>query len=177
MQIKVIPHSSIKPLLTGDQDYYMVDISSYSDLVYYLRSMHPEFNKFMCSTPEDCISPIALLDKNYEMINVDNLVRAPKEDDVVYLCPTFAGGKGKGFKVFAAIALFVAVAYTGGFAWVAAGGTFTGIQKVAISVGLALIASAFQQEGSGGGSGAAAAEPERRGSLFGSLAITADIRS
>ena len=175
MHVKIIPHSSVKPLLTGEQDYYMVDVKSYNDLIYYLKSMHPKFKDFMCSTPDDCLSPIAMLDKDYEMINPDGLIRAPQEGDVVYLCPTFAGEKGAGLKVFAAIALFVAVAYTGGFAWVAAGGTFTGLQKVAISIGLALISSALQQDDGGGGGSSAAAEPERRGSLFGSLAITADI--
>ena len=148
MQVKVVPHSTLQHLFVGNQDHYIVEAEQYSDLISYLKHVHPKFDRHMREIDTGLVaSHVAILDSKFNPISVEDVIKSV--DEVVYICPTFAGAKGKGLRFLAAVALFVAVAATGGFAAVAAGGSLTFLQKVAVNIGLALISSLFQQRNRG----------------------------
>ena len=95
MIISIKPHSSIQKFFRGTD--LKVDIAAYSDLLYYISSMHPDFIKYVKQQVENNLQEtFSFLDKNLKEINKDDMyMRRPKENDVIYIVPVIVGGGGK----------------------------------------------------------------------------------
>lgn len=108
MIISIKPHSSIQKFFRGTD--LKVDIAAYSDLLYYISSMHPDFITYVKQQVENNLQEtFSFLDKNLKEISKDDMyMRRPKENDVIYIVPVIVGGGGKrgaGALILAAIAL------------------------------------------------------------------------
>jgi predicted phage tail protein len=106
--ISIKPHSSIQKFFRGTD--LKVDIAAYSDLLYYISSMHPDFINYIKRQVENNLQEVfSFLDKNLKEIDKDEMyMRRPKENDVIYIVPVIVGGGGKrgaGALILAAIAL------------------------------------------------------------------------
>ena len=108
MIISIKPHSSIQKFFRGTD--LKVDIAAYSDLLYYINSMHPDFIKYVKQQVENNLQEtFSFLDKNLKEITKDEMyMRRPKEDDIIYIVPTIVGGGGKrGVGTLIAAAAFI----------------------------------------------------------------------
>ena len=108
MIISIKPHSSIQKFFRGTD--LKVDIAAYSDLLYYINSMHPDFIKYVKQQVENNLQEtFSFLDKNLKEINKDDMyMRRPKENDVIYIVPVIVGGGGKrGVGAIIAAAAFI----------------------------------------------------------------------
>ena len=95
MLVTIKPHSSYRFLF--DEPSYSVDINVYSDVLYYLSSIHPKFaiyckQQALVVQQED----FAIVDKNLKVVkNEEQAIRAAKEGDTLYIVPAITGGGGK----------------------------------------------------------------------------------
>jgi predicted phage tail protein len=105
--ISIKPHSSIQKFFRGTD--LRVDIASYSDLLYYLHSMHPDFITYIKVQTQNGLQEVfSFLDKNLREITKDDMyMRRPKDGDVIYIVPSIVGGGGKR----GALALIAAAAF------------------------------------------------------------------
>ena len=163
--------------MVGEEEKYELQVDTYADVITYLSHVHPDFKNYMRRiSTGDVDSLIVLLDSEFNVIPLDRYMGVPKEGEVLYLCPTFSGEKGKGLKVLAAIAILVALSVTTvGFAGVVAG-KLTLAEKIAFYVAFSLISSALQTEPPGSDS-SVHNEPSRGSDLFGSLRVTTSVNT
>ena len=108
MIISIKPHSSIQKFFRGTD--LKVDIAAYSDLLYYINSMHPDFIKYIKQQVENNLEEaFSFLDKNLKEITKDEMyMRRPKENDIIYIVPVILGGGGKrGVGAIIAAAAFI----------------------------------------------------------------------
>jgi predicted phage tail protein len=154
--ISIKPHSTLQKFFRGTD--LKVDIAAYSDIVYYIDSMHPDFTKYIKIQVDKGLQEVfSFLDKNLREITKDEMyMRRPKEDDVIYIVPTIIGGGGKRGLALVAIALAIitfplwaptlglmAGATAGGFA----AGTTGAIASTSILGGLTTVGSLTSQIG------------------------------
>lgn len=119
MKVNVKFHSAYKKYF--EQDSYEVDITTYSDIVLYLKGVHPRFANYLrrieIGKIEECVG---LVDQKFNCITSDiQNVKRPKQGETIYITPIIAGGGGKGGTIVLAIALIaiaIAVPYAVGFA-------------------------------------------------------------
>ena len=141
-------HSSFKEYFTDLE--YKADFTLYTDVISYLKAMHPKFNHYM-NQIDSSISDetYALLDNELNLVTQEDLfVRRVKEGSTIYLTPMIVGGGGKRGGLFAVAAIVGIGIATGGFGLAAAGST------TAAAGGYAAASGA----GAAGASAAAAAE-------------------
>ena len=149
MKVKVKFHSSYKKYF--DDDSYDVDIATYSDILFYLKGMHPRFANYIHQIENGDINEyIGLVDSKFNCISSDiQNVKRPKDGEVVYISPVIAGAGGKMGGIIMGIALIavaIAVPYALGAAHIAAMapgamGGFTGGFMGTMSVGFSVMGS------------------------------------
>ena len=108
MIISIKPHSTIQKFFRGTD--LKVDIASYSDILYYIHSMHPDFISYIKRQADNELQEVfSFLDKDLREITKDDmLMRRPKEGDIIYIVPTIVGGGGKrGALALIAVAAFI----------------------------------------------------------------------
>lgn len=108
-----------------DQSNYVIDIHSYADVLFYVNSMHPKFAYYLSQqeVSGEHNEGYSFLDKNLNVISNEELyMTKAKEGDVIYLAPAIIGGGGKRGGLFAILAIFAVVAFTGGLGLGALGG-------------------------------------------------------
>lgn len=145
MKATIRIHSAYKPYF--DKREYVVDVNSYYDLLPYFKAIHPKFKHYTDMIEWGQVEEsFAFLDSNFRFISRDELfIKAPKEDEKIYLAPVIVGGGGKRGRLL----LFAAVAYVAAPAIAAQFATTT-----ATSTGAAYAAASGA--GAAGGSAAAA---------------------
>jgi len=135
LKVNVKFHSAYKKYF--EQDSYEVDITTYSDIVLYLKGVHPRFANYLrrieIGEIEECVG---LVDQKFNCITSDiQNVKRPKQGETIYITPIIAGGGGKGGTIVMAIALIaiaIAVPYAVGLsAQLAAAGGGMGIGATA----------------------------------------------
>ena len=86
---------------------YQVDIDSYYDVEFYLRSVHPKFGNYI----KQIVSGIsqegfAYLDNDLKIVETQSFpLKKIKEKETIYIVPVVCGGGGKKGFIFAAIAI------------------------------------------------------------------------
>ena len=91
-----------------DQPEYQVDVSSYYDIEFYLKSIHPRFRNYITQIKiGEAEESFAYVNSNLEVIDKATFaLKKVKDDEVIYLVPVIVGGGGsKGFFVVAAFAV------------------------------------------------------------------------
>jgi len=119
LKVNVKFHSAYKKYF--EQDSYEVDITTYSDIVLYLKGVQPRFANYLrrieLGEIEECVG---LVDQKFNCITSDiQNVKRPKQGETIYITPIIAGGGGKGGMIVMAIALIaiaIAVPYSIGYA-------------------------------------------------------------
>lgn len=114
-------HSSFKEYFTDLE--YKADFTLYTDVISYLKAMHPKFNHYM-NQIDSSISDetYALLDNELNLVTQEDLfVRRVKEGSTIYLTPMIVGGGGKRGGLFAVAAIVGIGIATGGFGLAASG--------------------------------------------------------
>ena len=114
-------HSSFKEYFTDLE--YKADFTLYTDVISYLKAMHPKFNHYM-NQIDSSISDetYALLDNDLNIVTQDDLlIKKVKEGSTIYLTPMIVGGGGKRGGLFAVAAIVGIGIATGGFGLAASG--------------------------------------------------------
>lgn len=95
MIISIKPHSSIQQFFRGTD--LRIDVNTYSDVLLYLQSMHPEFIAYVKRQIENGLQEtFSFLDRNLREITKDDMyMRRAREDDVIHIVPAIVGGGGK----------------------------------------------------------------------------------
>ena len=162
-----------------DQPEYQVDVSSYYDIEFYLKSIHPRFDNYIRQIKNgEAQESFAYVNSNLEVIDKTTFaLKKVKDGEVIYLVPVIVGGGGnKGLFAFAAIVVIaVAAPYlaptlttgiaapasaggvlAGGIAagqasMAAAGGSLLGsiLTRVALNVALNVVTSLFTSKPQG----------------------------
>lgn len=132
--ITIKPHSTLAQFFTEPE--LKVDISSLTDIPRYLDAMQP---KFFAYVREQKINKVeegyVLLDKNLRELTYDDLlIKAVKEDDIIYIVPAIYGGGGKRGGLLAVLALFAFFAFFPIGAGALGGGVGAGAQAGAGAV-------------------------------------------
>jgi len=91
---------------------YQVDVSSYYDIEFYLRSVHTYFGNYIKQIQNgQSQEGFTYLDKNLKVIERQSFpLKKIKDGDIIYLAPVICGGGGKRGFIFAAVAV-VALAF------------------------------------------------------------------
>ena len=166
-----------------DQSEYQVDVSSYYDIEFYLKSIHPRFRNYIRQIKiGEAEESFTYVNSNLEIIDKDTFaLKKVKDGEVIYLVPVIVGGGGsKGFFVVAAFAV-IAIG-TGGFGLFTAPALTTGIGAAGFPVATGFSVGAgggivggttgIGFVGSGGGLLASFASlPSLARSLLGNLAL------
>ena len=86
---------------------YQVDINSYYDIEFYLRSVHPKFGNYIKQINSGISQEgFAYLDKNLKVVDPQSFpLKKIKEKETIYIAPIVCGGGGKKGFIFAAIIL------------------------------------------------------------------------
>lgn len=113
-------HSSFKEYFTDLE--YKADFTLYTDVISYLRSMHPKFNHYMNQIDSNISDETyALLDNDLNIVTQEDLlIKKVKEGSTIYLTPMIVGGGGKRGGLFAVAAIVGIGMATGGFGLAAA---------------------------------------------------------
>lgn len=110
MKVNIKFHSAYKKYF--EQDSYEVDITTYSDIVLYLKGVHPRFSNYLrrieIGEIEECVG---LVDQKFNCITSDiQNVKRPKQGETIYITPIIAGGGGKTGMIIAMVAI-IAVSF------------------------------------------------------------------
>ena len=96
-----------------DQPEYQIDVSSYYDIEFYLKSIHPRFNNYIRQIKiGEANESFTYVDSNLKIIDKDTFaLKKVKDGEVIYLVPIVAGGGGSKGLIFslALIAISFAV--------------------------------------------------------------------
>jgi len=169
-------HSAYSHLFSESE--YKADLITYSDIMHYLKSMHPKFNHYVnlvdCGQAEETFG---ILDSDYNIVaNEDLFIRQVKEDTTIHIVPMIAGGGGKRGGLFAIMAVAGLAVATGGLGLAAAGsGAGAAGGYAAAAGGGAAGASAAAAGYSAGGGGlfsAFSAMPGFAKSMLGNIAMS-----
>lgn len=185
-----------------DQPSYTIDVHTYADVLFYVNSMHPRFARYLSQQEisGEANEGYAFLTKDLKMINNEELyMTKAKEDDIIHLVPAIIGGGGKRGGLFAFLAVFALVAFTGGLGAIglgaggaagagaagagagAAGGGFFGgvfnafkalpgfVKSLVTNVALSVVARAFQRQPTPTATTGGTDEAVRENGMFGSL--------
>jgi len=119
-----------------DQKVYSFDANIASDVIDYLKGVHPKFAKYMVEVNSDeANESFSLLDKDLNQITADMLlIKHFKDGETVHLVPTISGAGGKASKMFAVFAIVAFGMATGGAGFAALGGV-GGVGSGATAVG------------------------------------------
>ena len=100
---------------------YQVDVSSYYDIEFYLRSVHTYFGNYIKQIQNgQSQEGFTYLDKNLKVIARQSFpLKKIKDGDIIYLAPVVCGGGGKRGFIFAAVALVAIGFATGGLSFAA----------------------------------------------------------
>ena len=114
-------HSSFKEYFTDLE--YKADFTLYTDVISYLKAMHPKFNHYMNQIDSNISDETyALLDNDLNIVTQEDLlIKKVKEGSTIYLTPMIVGGGGKRGGLFAVAAIVGIGIATGGFGLAAAG--------------------------------------------------------
>ena len=90
-----------------DQSEYQVDAKSYYDLEFYLKGIHPRFNKYMTQIRiGEAQEGFGYVDSDLKVIETQNFgMKKISDGDVIHLVPVVTGGGGKKGFLFAAVAI------------------------------------------------------------------------
>jgi len=167
-------HSSFKEYFTDLE--YKADFTLYTDVISYLKAMHPKFNHYM-NQIDSSISDetYALLDNELNLVTQEDLfVRRVKEGSTIYLTPMIVGGGGKRGGLLAVAAIVGIGIATGGFGLAASGAA--GGSAASLGMGGAtgnLAASGALSSGAGGGLFSAfSGMPSMMQSMIGNMAMS-----
>jgi len=135
-----------------DQKIYSFDANVASDVLDYLKGVHPKFAKYMVEVNSDeANESFSLLDKDLKQITADMLlIKHFKDGETVHLVPTISGAGGKASKMFAVFAIVAFGMATGGAGFAALGGLGGGVGASASAAG----GGGFLTTMLGGGGGA-----------------------
>lgn len=108
-------HSSFKEYFTDLE--YKADFTLYTDVISYLKAMHPKFNHYMNQIDSNISDETyALLDNDLNIVTQEDLlIKKIKEGSTIYLTPMIVGGGGKRGGLFAVAAIVGIGIATGGF--------------------------------------------------------------
>lgn len=122
MLINLRVHSAYNKFF--DQKVYSFDANIASDVLDYLKGIHPKFAKYMVEVSSDeANESFSLLDENLNQITADMLlIKHFKDGETVHLVPTISGAGGKASKMFAVFAIVAFGMMTGGAGFAALGG-------------------------------------------------------
>ena len=134
MLINLKVHSAYNKFF--DQKVYSFDANVASDVIDYLKGVHPKFAKYMVEVNSDeANESFSLLDKDLKQITADMLlIKHFKDGETVHLVPTISGAGGKASKMFAVFAIIAFGMATGGAGFAALGGV-GGVGSGATAVG------------------------------------------
>ena len=134
MLINLKVHSAYNKFF--DQKVYSFDANVASDVIDYLKGVHPKFAKYMVEVNSDeANESFSLLDKDLKQITADMLlIKHFKDGETVHLVPTISGAGGKASKMFAVFAIVAFGMATGGAGFAALGGV-GGVGSGATAVG------------------------------------------
>jgi predicted phage tail protein len=120
-----------------DQKVYSFDAYVASDVIDYLKGVHPKFAKYMVEVNSDeANESFSLLDKDLKQITADMLlIKHFKDGETVHLVPTISGAGGKASKMFAVFAIVAFGMATGGAGFAALGGVGGGVGASASAAG------------------------------------------
>ena len=90
-----------------DQPEYQVDVNSYYDLAFYLKGVHPRFNKYMTQIQiGEAQEGFGYVDSDLNVVETQNFgMKKIRDGDVIHLVPIIIGGGGKKGFLFAAVAI------------------------------------------------------------------------
>jgi len=187
LQITLKVHSTLTKFFGNNT--FKVDVDRQSDIVYYLRSMHPRFMNYLrVQLDNGAEESYVFLDRDLNIMNLDELqIRKAREGDVLHIVPAIIGGGGKrgGILAILAIAVIGFATFGGGLALAggaaassgaaATGGILSGIkaafaglsttmQSLVINVGLSLVTSLFMKTPK-----SSAGEATRENDMYGGL--------
>ena len=112
MLINLKIHSAYSKFFT--EKSYTLEAYTASDVLFYLKALHPKFSKYMTQVHSGVSEEgISLLDSKLNQISDDMLeVKKFKEGDTIHLVPNISGGGGKHFRnALLFMALIVAAPY------------------------------------------------------------------
>jgi len=114
-------HSSFKEYFTDLE--YKADFTLYTDVISYLKAMHPKFNHYMNQIDSNISDETyALLDNDLNIVTQEDLlIKKIKEGSTIYLTPMIVGGGGKRGGLLAVAAIVGIGIATGGFGLMAGG--------------------------------------------------------
>ena len=114
-------HSAYNKLF--DEKVYSFDANIASDVIDYLKGVHPKFAKYMIEVSSDeANESFSILDENLNQITADMLlIKHFKDGETVHLVPTISGAGGKASKMFAVFAIIAFGMATGGAGFAALG--------------------------------------------------------
>ena len=80
-----------------DNNIYTFEAVIASDIIRYLKGVHPKFSKYITQVASgEATEPFCLLDNNLKTINRDMIdIKHFNDGDTIYLVPAIAGGDGK----------------------------------------------------------------------------------
>lgn len=167
-------HSAYSHLFSESE--YKADLITYSDIMHYLKSMHPKFNHYVnlidCGQAEETFG---ILDSDYNIVsNEDLFIRQVKEDTTIHIVPMIAGGGGKRGGLFAIMAVAGLAIATGGLG-LAAGGQTAASLGMGGATGNLAASGALGSTGAAGGGGlfnAFSAMPGFAKSMLGNIAMS-----
>jgi len=132
-----------------DNNIYTFEAIIASDIIRYLKGVHPKFSKYITQVASgEATEPFCLLDDNLKLINRDMIdIKHFNDGDTIHLVPAIAGGDGKRIRnALLVIAAIYIIAQTGGavpidpMTGVAAGapgaGGYTAVQGAGAAKGL-----------------------------------------
>ena len=95
---------------------YQIDINSYLDIEFYLRSMHPKFNNYIRQIQSGLAQEnFAYVDNNLKLIEKQDFpLKKINHGDTIHIVPIVCGGGGKKGFIFAAIAVAIIAPYAVG---------------------------------------------------------------
>tara|TARA_R110001592_G_scaffold80648_2_gene239946 strand:+ start:1493 stop:2212 length:720 start_codon:yes stop_codon:yes gene_type:complete len=102
-----------------DNNIYTFEAVIASDIIRYLKGVHPKFSKYITQVASgEATEPFCLLDDNLKIINRDMIdIKHFNDGDTIHLVPAIAGGDGKRIRnALLVIAAIYIIAQTGGAA-------------------------------------------------------------
>jgi predicted phage tail protein len=141
--VKLKIHSTFNKFFTESE--YSVDINRYIDMLFYLKSMHPKFMKYLDNqeVQGDFNEGYVLLDDKLHLLTNEELyLLKAKENSTIHLVPSIVGGGGKRGGLLAIFAIFALIAFTGGLGLAGAGAAAGGGAAGAVGASGAAIAPA-----------------------------------
>ena len=133
-----------------DNNVYTFEAIIASDIIRYLKGVHPKFSKYITQVASgEATEPFCLLDDNLKIINRDMIdIKHFNDGDTIHLVPAIAGGDGKRIRnallVIAAIYIIVQTGapidpMTGVAAGEAGAGGYTAVQTATATKGLSTL--------------------------------------